>query len=286
MRPVPAQARFRIGELARRTGTSPELLRAWERRYGLLEPARTQGGFRLYSDEDERRVRAMQGELERGAAAAQAAERALAGAAVPEEAGAADDADSLVEALLAFDEGRAQAIFDRALAVYSVDAVLGRLALPALRSVGERWSAGEATVAQEHFASTLLRGRLLGLARGWGAGTGPRALLACPPGEQHDLGLIAFGLALRGRGWRVVFLGPDTPVATVAEEAARLRPELVVLAFARTDGDGVIAELAELGRSVRLAVGGGAATPELADAVGAVLLEPDPVAAAEALTAH
>ncbi len=71
----------------------------------------------------------------------------------------------------------------------------------------------------------------------------------------------------------------------MAEEAARLRPELVVLAFARTDGDGVLAELAELGRSVRLAVGGGAATPELADAVGAVLLEPDPVAAAEALTA-
>ena len=68
------------------------------------------------------------------------------------------------------------------------------------------------TVGQEHFASNLLRGRLLGLARGWGSGGGSLAILACPPGEAHDLGLIAFGLALRAQDWRIAFLGVDTPL--------------------------------------------------------------------------
>ena len=80
-----------------------------------------------------------------------------------------------------------------------------------------RWERGEASVAQEHFASNLLRGRLLGLARGWAEATGPRAVLACAPGELHDLPLISFGLALAARGWSITYLGPDTPIATIQE---------------------------------------------------------------------
>ena len=75
----------------------------------------------------------------------------------------------------------------------------------------------------------MLRGRLLGLARGWGLGLGPVAVLACLPGEQHDLGLIAFGLALRARGWRIVYLGTDTPIETIEEASRQLDPSLVVL---------------------------------------------------------
>ena len=85
------------------------------------------------------------------------------------------------------------------------------------------------SVAQEHFASALLRGRLLGLARGWGNAGSPLALLACVPGDQHDLGLICFGLALRRHGWRITYLGPDTPLDTVGETARLLGPALVVL---------------------------------------------------------
>ena len=88
-----------------------------------------------------------------------------------------------------------------------------------------RWERGEASIAQEHFASSVLRGRLLGLARGWGLGFGPVALLACLPGEQHDLGLIAFGLALRARGWRIVYLGSDTPIETIEETSRPARPQ-------------------------------------------------------------
>src|SRR5262249_20066340 len=103
-------------------------------------------------------------------------------------------------ALSDFDETRAQAVIDSLLAQLSLDVVLGEVVVPYLHELGDRWSGGDVSVAQEHFASGLLRGRLLGLARCWGRGLGPRALLACAPGEQHDLGLIAFGLALRARG--------------------------------------------------------------------------------------
>ncbi len=111
----------------------------------------------------------------------------------------------------------------------TVDTLLSEVVLPYLRELGERWERGEASVAQEHFASSVLRGRLLGLARGWGLGLGPTAVLACLPGEQHDLGLIAFGLALRARGWRIVYLGSDTPIETVEEVSRQLDPSLVVL---------------------------------------------------------
>ena len=114
----------------------------------------------------------------------------------------------------------AEAVLDRVLGRYTLETVLVSVVLPYLRDLGERWARGEASVVQEHFASNLLRGRLFALARGWERGTGPAALLACAPGEQHDLPLIMFGLALRAQGWRVIFLGADTPLASIAEAAA------------------------------------------------------------------
>ena len=141
----------------------------------------------------------------------------------------ADLAGALWSALDSFDDAGAQAAFDRLVAAFSTEAVVEKAILPYLRALGDRWSDGDASVAQEHFASGLLRARLLGLARGWDRGAGPRALLACPPGEHHDLGLIILGLALRDRGWRVTFLGPDTPIETLAAAADQLAPDVVVL---------------------------------------------------------
>jgi DNA-binding transcriptional MerR regulator len=190
-------------ELSRRSGVSPDLLRAWERRYGLLRPSRSAGGLRLYSQDDLARVQAMQQHLAAGLAAAEAAAAATSQTHRAETTNGTTSArDELDAALLAFDEGRSHAVLDALIARFSLDTVLSDVVLPYLHGLGERWERGEVSVAQEHFASALLRGRLLGLARGWGQGLGPTALLACAPGEQHDLGLIAFGLALRARGWR------------------------------------------------------------------------------------
>ena len=278
---------LRIGELSRRAGISPELLRAWERRYGLLRPIRTPGGFRLYSGADEQRVRRMQAHLGEGLSAAEAAR--LASAAT--ETGASSvrlelepDGTGLVEALDRLDETAAQQEFDRLLGAVTLETLLEQVLLPYLHALGERWERGEVTVGQEHFASNILRGRLLGLARGWDLGVGPRALLACAPGELHDLPLIVLGLLLRARGLRVAFLGADTPIDTVAELARQLEPELVVVSAtmpARLNQ--LVAGLAAIGAEHRLAIGGRGATAKLADAAGAELLDADLVAAAAAL---
>ena len=272
---------LRIGELSKRVGASPELLRAWERRYGLLQPARSTGGLRLYSPADVDRVTLMQQHLAAGIAAAEAAALAIRDAAGEEAArgalGSGAFRAELAEALDAFDEPRAQAIFDRLLAIATVETLLSEVVMPYLRELGERWERGEVSVAQEHFATGVLRGRLLGLARGWGLGLGPVAVLACLPGEQHDLGLIAFGIALRARGWRVVYLGADAPIDTVADVSDRLEPGLVVLHGVNRDRlQPVLRKVRTLARRHQLAIGG-AAAGEAPETSGIFALTGDPV---------
>jgi DNA-binding transcriptional MerR regulator len=288
---VSATPHLRIGEVSRRTGVSVDLLRAWEKRYGVLSPGRSEGGFRLYSDADVERVRTMQAHLGQGLAAAQAARLALESEVQPELSGSADlvslDRSELADALASFAEVRANAAFDRLLSTLTLDTLLAEVLLPYLHDLGDAWERGDVTVAQEHFASNVIRGRLLGLARGWGAGIGPHALLACPPGELHDLGLIAFGLALRSRGWRITFLGQDTPISTVEEHVRVVQPDRVVLAAAEAGPlDDSLQDLRSLAESVPLSLAGAGATQSLAREAGASLLSGDPIAEAERLTSE
>jgi DNA-binding transcriptional MerR regulator len=303
------RAFLRIGELARRLGVSQDVLRAWERRYGLLEPVRSSGGFRLYTAADEQRVRRMQSHLARGLAAAEAAHAALAedgdgtvAGAPAERAGgtAADPAEAalpatdgglarlaadLRRALDAFDEPAAEAVLDRLFADFSVETALREVLVPYLRDLGARWAVDEIGVATEHFASNVLRARLAGLARGWGQGRGPCAVLACPPGEQHDLPLLAFGIVLHRHGWRIVYLGADTPLADLGRTVEEKRPETVVLAAVDVDRfRHSIPDLAALTRRTSLRLAGAGATAAVADAVGATVLAEDPVTEAQRLT--
>lgn len=276
---------LRIGELARRTGVNPALLRAWERRYGLIEPERTPGGFRLYSEGDERRVRAMVENIAGGLAAAEAARLALDEVSDTATASATGAEPELLAALLAFDETAAHAALDRLLAEYSRETVLVEHVLPVLRDLGESWAGGQVTVAQEHFASGLLRGRLLGLARGWDGGAGPRAILGCPPGELHDLGLVAFGLLLRELGWRITMVGADTPLETLRSAVIALRPDVVVLAATAEDRFvDATTEIAALADVSRVVIGGAGATENAAARAGVRALSLDPVRAAAQLS--
>ena len=147
--------------------------------------------------------------------------------------GIEDKRSRLAQTLARFDDVGANAVLDRLLADLGATTVISEVIVPYLVDLGERWADGSATIAEEHFATSLIRGRLLGLARGWDGGSGPRALLACPSGELHDLGLICFGIALRGHGWRITYLGADTPQSTLIEAAAQLTPNLIVLAATR-----------------------------------------------------
>jgi len=279
---------LRIGELSRRLGLSDHVLRAWESRYGLLRPVRSAGGFRLYSEADARRVRRMQAHLARGLSAAEAAQAVLgedSGVRTsPVPSTASELSGALRTALDAFDEPAAQAVLDRLVSDLSLTTVLREVVLPFLAELGQRWELGTVTVAQEHFASNVIRGRLAGLARGWGNGHGPRAVLACPPGELHDLALMVFGIVLNRSGWRIDYLGTNTPVEELTGTVDAREPDLVVLAATLPDTlEPLSAQLTVLARRAPLALAGPGATPRLAAAVNARLLGGDPVTAAESV---
>lgn len=288
MTPPDERPALRIGELSRRVGLSDHVLRAWETRYGLLHPFRSSGGYRLYSEADAERIRRMQEHLAAGLSAAEAAQAVLAEAPGPPAGsgslGVGELAVALRETLEAFDEPGAQAVLDRLLSDLSLPTVLRDVVMPYLRDLGDRWEDGTASVAQEHFASFVLRGRLAGLARGWGEGRGPRALLACPPYELHDLALMVFGIVLNRYGWRIDYLGTSTPMAELVRAAEATAPQLVVVAASTPEAlEPVRDELSALAARFPLALAGAGATAELTAQVGARHLPGDPVSEAEQL---
>jgi DNA-binding transcriptional MerR regulator len=288
----PDQPTVRIGELSRRVGVSVEVLRAWQQRYGVLEPARSPSGYRLYGPEDERRARRMKQLIEEGLAPAEAA-RAISGGAldagpVPPWTGGrlADVRFGLRQALLAFDAGTAHERLDHLLDAHTVDVLLRDVVLPVLHDIGHGWQRNEISIAQEHFAAELLAGRLRSLGRRWDEGLGPRVLLGCPGGERHDLGLLCCALSLHQRGWRVTYLGADTPAHALEETVERIRPDLtVVSAVVPEPLHRVAGTLAALSGRTAVAVGGAGAHPAIALRAGARLLRDDPVTAARQLTA-
>jgi len=291
-----SEAGLRIGQLSRRVGVSPDVLRAWERRYGVLRPQRSRSGQRLYTSADETRVRQMLGHIERGYSPAVAAR--LAGRDWPAPLATAPAADiaptadlsalaaELRTALLGLDEARAEDVIDRLLASYALDTVLREAILPFLHDLGDLWSRGAITVGQEHFATAVITGRLHALARGWDAGVGPRAVVACPSQERHDLGLLCFALALRNRGWRVWYLGADTPAAAIDGVATQLEADLVVVSAVRAEPlVDVATDLAAIAGRRRMCLGGRGASPALAARIGAEVLPEDPIAAADLVSA-
>jgi DNA-binding transcriptional MerR regulator len=280
-------SRLRIGALSKQTGVSQDVLRVWERRYALLRPERTAGGFRVYSEEDAARVREMQRLLAAGVRAGDAARQVL-----EDGAGAVDGSlpllqharDHLWAALLSSDDNELQRAMDDLIARFDLDTAISEVLLPALQAIGRAWKEGEVSVGQEHLAVNVIRGRLLALARGWDGGFGPRVLLACPTGELHDVSLVMFGLAMRRRGWRVTFLGANTPGFTVEGMAELVRPELTVLYSADwTEHELLEGDLAKVAGGWRLALAG-PGNEEIASRIGAEGLEGGPVEAAERLT--
>ena len=262
------ESRWRIKEFAGIVGVAEATLRAWERRYALLEPERSSGGFRLYSRADERRIRAMQAHMARGLAPAQAAALARAESAAPIVAPTSPPAliDALIQAAESFDATRFDTLLDAAFALGQLVAIRD-VVLPALVEIGDRWEGAQITVGHEHFASHVIERRLLTLAQGWEAGRGPLALLGCPPGERHTLGLVCFGLVLADQGWRIAYLGADTPVDQLIDVSASMAPDAVVLcARDRRHLLDNARGLSELGAQQRTILAGDAVDAELARA--------------------
>jgi DNA-binding transcriptional MerR regulator len=272
-----------IGPFSRRVGVSTDLLRAWERRYGIPSPRRARNGHRLYSDTDVRLVTAMRRALTQGLPAAEAAR--LAASTPPTPPAAVNGGGELAavrtrlgDALTRFQDAPAHEELDRLFGAYTVDTALSEVILPFMRELGERWASAEIGIGHEHFASNLIHGRLLSHARKWDQGRGPLALLACPSGELHTIGLLCFGLALRARGWRITYLGADTPMTTLRELAHSLGPARVIVSSVRSDTYLAAADaLTALARQVPVSLAGAGAHATAITAPGIEILEHDPV---------
>lgn len=230
------QALYPIRVLSSLTGVNSVTLRAWERRYGLLRPQRTEKGHRLYSSKDVDRVQHILQLLDRGISVSQVGRvldrpNARSGAV---EASAKNPWKKYISAMLAavheFDEGNLETAYNEALALYPVDLVTRHLILPMLAELGKDWQGRRGAIAEQHFFEVFIRNkigaRIHHQARN---AAGPHIVAACMPGERHDLGLLLFCLYAMERDYRVIMLGADMPLMDVPTVVQRSRSRAVVL---------------------------------------------------------
>jgi methanogenic corrinoid protein MtbC1 len=254
---------YNIKAVAHLTGVAADTLRRWESRYGIMTPQRTASGYRMYSQQDVDTIHWLKARLEEGLSISRACELlrqqgglevaptpSAAPPAAPSAAEGARPLGTLVEELVtAFgkaSEPQANQVLNEALALYSVEQVVNGLIFPALVEVGERWMQKEFTVAQEHFASAFVRSRLANLFHSSPYyAAGPLILVACAPGELHEIGAQVLALFLRRAGYRVVYLGQNVPEESLLSMIRTLHPALVCCAASRTETAANLRHLAE-----------------------------------------
>jgi MerR family transcriptional regulator, light-induced transcriptional regulator len=203
-------ANLNIAALTRRTGISPDTIRKWEQRYAVLQPSRTPGGQRRYSELDVARIEWLKARIHEGYRIGEAT--TLLGSGYPVVAGTATEiANALVEATVRADVNGLARLVDQALSGPSLEDAFSQSLAPALTEVGSLWAGGKIGVAQEHLASGTVRAALQKLLSDPRGGLRGTAVLACAPGEQHEIGLLMLAALLRADGWQVAYLGPDTP---------------------------------------------------------------------------
>lgn len=236
---VGPRGKYRINTVAEMTGVPAATLRAWERRYGLPEPRRTESSYRVYSDRDIAVVRRVRELCDQGMAPSEAAKLVLdeqeskqAPAVTPT---AATDAyqgavDQILEGVMAFEPGRIEDAVRRALVLGPATAIFDKVLAPAMFEVGTRWHAGQVTIAQEHIATQLIEGAALSMLRlVEPEHTDRSALAACFADETHTLPLVGVSLHLSAWGFRVIRLGARSSPGVVASAVAKLAPDIVAL---------------------------------------------------------
>jgi DNA-binding transcriptional MerR regulator/methylmalonyl-CoA mutase cobalamin-binding subunit len=227
---------FPIRTVAAVTGVNPVTLRAWERRYGLIKPARTPKGHRLYSQQDVDRIKQTVSLLNRGISISQVNYN-LDTAAPDESENNSRTCDTwtayraqAIMAIIRFDENKLDMLYNEALSLYPIDIVTEHMLLPLLVSLGERWASSDGSIAEEHFFGTFMRNKL-------GArfhhrskiSSGKKLLVSCMPGEQHEIGSMLFSLAAHDHGFRIVYLGADMPLRELVFSAKRAACDAIVI---------------------------------------------------------
>jgi MerR family transcriptional regulator, light-induced transcriptional regulator len=266
---------YSIKQASIRSGVSVPLIRAWERRYGVVSPQRTPSGYRLYDDDAIATLVRVRELTESGWTASEASRAVLAGevelaptpdlTSVPlsDDAAHARQAELIgrfTEAAKAMDIAATGAALDEIFAQGSFEAIVDDLLMPALVALGQAWIAGELDVAAEHAASAAVHRRLSALYEAAAAVREPLVVVGLPPKARHELGALAFSVAVRRQGVGVLYLGPDVPVNSWVHVIAQNRARVAIIAVVQREDQAAALEVAHalrgLGQSPVLAVGG------------------------------
>lgn len=275
---------YPIRTVSQLTGVNAITLRAWENRHGIIEPLRKASGHRLYTQQHIDRIHRIVALLDKGMRISEVSaflEREDQRSAATTDQPLEDHWQRLFERMLGavtrFDEEGLEGIYNEALSSYPIRDVMRKLVTPLLRELGRRWSAGEGTVAEEHFFGFYLRNKLGARFHHRTRNTsGPRLLMACLPGERHEIGLLLLALAANEAGYCPVILGADMPLEELAVAAERTGSAAIVLSgLLELPPDLLAAELPALveAASVPVYMGGRASVRSL-DAVRRCGVEP------------
>ncbi len=261
----------RIHRVAKLTGLSKDVIRIWERRYGLVVPSRSSNRYREYSDEEVALLRFLKAQMEQGATIGALAEEgrdslvARMHVATPVSAEEQKPHERLLDDLVGLLDPLDKAGFERKLngaaAVIPFEEAVQRILLPLQRRIGELWHQGRITVAVEHYVTKIAQQKLFSVMNQLPVNEfGPRVLIACPEGETHEIGAQAVAYLAATRGCHVYYLGPNLPSSALVDFCDRIHPDLVLLSLTEiksdTEARQLLKELAPLSARWAVAVGG------------------------------
>ena len=262
----------RIHRVAKLTGLSKDVIRVWERRFGVLKPTRGANRYRNYSDEDVALLRYLKEQLDSGGSIGELArlgrEELLnrMRAASPRASFIDNTFDRLLRELLSaldpFDRVMFEKRLNGAVAVVPFEEALHGILLPLQEQVGRLWHDGHVNVALEHYVTKQIQQKIFSAMNQLPvAEFGAKVLVACPPGEEHDIAALAVAYRCRVRGCRVYYLGANVPVTALTKLCHEVKPDLTIISFPLTLPEAkateVIQALAqEVSPASRLTVGG------------------------------
>jgi MerR family transcriptional regulator, light-induced transcriptional regulator len=295
---------YSIKQASIRSGVSVPLIRAWERRYGVVSPRRTASGYRLYDDEAIATLVRVRELTENGWSASEASRAVLAGevstaplapqaqpllSAEAVHARQADVTERFLKAATVMDISATGAVLDEIFALGSFESIVDDLLMPALASLGSAWVEGKLDVAAEHAASAAIHRRLSALYEAAAVIGDASVVVGLPPGARHELGALAFAVAVRRLGVGVLYLGADVPVASWIHVMKQNRARVAVIAIVQESDQAKALEVADglraSGISPVLAFGGRSARFDGATEAGIVVL-PDRINEAAVITAR
>jgi MerR family transcriptional regulator, light-induced transcriptional regulator len=265
---------YTIKRVSEMVGVPVATLRAWQRRYGVVTPARSSSGYRLYRREDIAVLRRMQALVVSGWSPKEASQAAVAGQArgaaqpidlrqderLSKPAPSGKTAVDLVAAAAALDPVAISRLLDERFAAISFEQLVDGWLLPELERLGIAWATGQVSVAGEHMVAAAIQRRLNAAFDAAGRdGEGfPRVLTGLPSGCRHELGILSFATAARRQGMGVIYMGTDLPLADWMSAVARQRPDAVVIAIPTPSDVAPAVELVRgvVARQTLIAVGG------------------------------